>query len=124
MARAVYDLYCMPVRTRGAALLSARLEAAGRQEQAKDQYRLWELLMNVLDQTALVLKGTYPGAAKYADLLRMVIEAEDVSEIPQGQDEVTVGAVDRMRPAGLKVVFLIGAVRGLFPLTLGIRRVQ
>lgn len=117
MARAVYDLLLHAGADKALPLLSARLEAAGRQEQAKDQYRLWELLMNVLDQTALVLKGTYPGAAKYADLLRMVIEAEDVSEIPQGQDEVTVGAADRMRPAGPKVVFLIGAVRGLFPLT-------
>lgn len=116
-AHAVYSLLLHAGVDQALPKLSKRLEAAGRPEQARDQYRLWDLLMGILDQTALVLKGKKPGAARYAELLRLVIEAEDVSDIPQGIDEVTVGAADRMRPAAPKVVFLLGAVRGEFPLT-------
>ena len=115
-AHAVYDLLLHAGADQALPKLCARLEAAGRGEQAKDQYRLWDLLMGILDQTALVLKEKKLGAARYAELLRLVIEAEDVSDIPQVLDEVTVGAADRMRPAEPKVVFLLGAVRGEFPL--------
>jgi ATP-dependent helicase/nuclease subunit B len=57
--------------------------------------------------------------ARYAELLHMVILSSRIASIPQGLDEVTVGAADRSRPADPKVVFLIGCAQGEFPMTAG-----
>lgn len=117
MAKAIYILLTdIDVPTHLKELYHS-LKKSGQTELAEQQLRLWDLLMNILDQTALVLNNTYLPHARYAELLRLVILAGSIASIPQGLDEVTVGAADRMRPAEPKVVFLIGAVQGEFPLT-------
>lgn len=96
---------------------SLELERDGKFGLAEEQLRLWDMLMEILDQTALVL-GDHPIPSKrYAELLRLVINSGDISFIPQGLDQVTVGTADRTRSCSPKVVFLIGAVEGEFPRT-------
>lgn len=92
-----------------------RMKEMGEPELADRQFRLWELLMQILDQMALVLKGRVLTAQRFGELLRLVIASGTIGSIPQGLDEVTVGAADRSRPADPKVVFLLGAVQGEFP---------
>ena len=45
-----------------------------------------------------------------------MIAGEDVSEIPQTVDEVIFGTPEQVRQSAPKIVFLIGAVQGEFPL--------
>ncbi|HIS50985.1 MAG TPA: PD-(D/E)XK nuclease family protein [Candidatus Gallacutalibacter pullistercoris] len=97
--------------------LCHRLEESGQEETAAHQLRLWDVLMNILDQTALVLSGRKLEPERYAQLLRLVMQAEEISDIPQQIDEITLGTADRMRPVDPKVVFLMGAVLGEFPQT-------
>ena len=92
-----------------------KLEESGQGETAAHQLRLWDVLMNILDQTALVLAGRKLDPERYAQLLRLVMQAEEISDIPQQVDEITIGTADRMRPVDPKVVFLLGAVLGEFP---------
>lgn len=99
--------------------LAAQLTACGEPELADRQLRLWDLLMEILDQTALVLRGVPVTHTRYAELLHLVILANTIASIPQGLDEVTVGGADRIRTNQPKVVFLIGAVQGQFPLAPG-----
>ena len=63
---------------------AARLAADGRPELAERQLRLWDVLMAILDQSALVLKGCRLRHARYAELLRLVILANDIASIPEG----------------------------------------
>lgn len=84
---------------------------------AEEQSRLWDMLMNALDQMAMTLKDTKVSPKKYMGLLKLVIQSEDISFIPQGLDEVVVGSVDRIRLSGAKMVFIIGASNGEFPRT-------
>lgn len=84
---------------------------------AEEQSRLWDMLMNALDQMALVVKDIRVSPKRYMELLRLLIQSEDISFIPQGLDEVVVGSVDRIRLSGAKMVFIIGAVNGEFPKT-------
>lgn len=95
--------------------MAARLEEAGRSDLAERQLRSWDLLMEVLDQCALVMKEFSPGIARFSEILRLVIASGTLSSIPQGLDQVTVGGADRMRPVSPKVVFLLGARQGEFP---------
>lgn len=92
-----------------------KMKALGETELASRQYRLWELLMQILDQMALVLREKVLTAQRFGELLRLVIASSTIGSIPQGLDEVTIGAADRSRPADPKVVFLLGAVQGEFP---------
>ncbi len=99
--------------------LAAHLSKCGEPELADRQLRLWDLLMEILDQTALVLHGSAIAHTRYAELLHLVILSNNIASIPQGLDEVTVGGADRIRTNQPKVVFLIGAVQGEFPLAPG-----
>ncbi|HEX2986030.1 MAG TPA: PD-(D/E)XK nuclease family protein [Caproiciproducens sp.] len=119
MAAAVYRLLEAVGAPAHLKALAHRLADCGRPDIADRQLRLWDLLMNILDQTALVLREKHVGINRYAELLRLVILANNIASIPQGLDEVTVGTADRIRTNEPKVVFLIGAVQGEFPLAPG-----
>lgn len=82
---------------------------------AEEQLRLWDILMKILDQTALVLKE-YPLEWKqYRKLLEKAIRTAEISFIPQNLDEVLVGGADRIRPASPRAVLILGANQGMFP---------
>lgn len=98
---------------------AARLSENGEPALAERELRIWDLLMEILNQTALVLGKSAVSRARYAELLRLVILSSRIASIPQGLDEVTVGAANRIRAAEPKVVFLIGAAQGEFPLAPG-----
>ncbi|MBP3705024.1 MAG: helicase, partial [Clostridia bacterium] len=92
------------------------LERAGHPELAQAQIRLWDLLMEVLDQMAGVIGEQPVTGEKYGRVLREIISGEDVSDIPQSMDSITFGTADRIRSSAPKVVFLLGAVQGEFPM--------
>lgn len=117
MARAVYFLLDEIGAASSLRRLAADLEREGESDLAQEQLRLWDLLMQLLDQTALVLKGRRLSSRRYAELLKLIIDSSNIAFIPQGLDEVTVGAADRSRPAQPRAVFLIGAAEGDFPRT-------
>ncbi len=95
--------------------LSNQLEQMGRLDTAEQQTQLWNILMDILDQCASGLEHEALTVQRFSELLRLMILSYDVAGIPQSLDHVTVGTVDRMRPAQPKVVFVIGAVQGEFP---------
>ncbi len=90
---------------------------SGEELLADEQIRLWDLLMGILEQMSLVLKGYKLTAYKFAELLELVINSSEIAFIPQGIDEVTIADADRSRMDSPKVVFVIGAVEGEFPRT-------
>ncbi|QNK41118.1 PD-(D/E)XK nuclease family protein [Caproicibacter fermentans] len=98
---------------------AGQLSDGGDPALADRELRIWDLLMEILDQTALVIGKNEISAARYAELLRLVILSSRIASIPQGLDEVTVGAADRSRPEEPKIVFLVGCAQGEFPLSPG-----
>lgn len=94
------------------------LEGDGEPAVSDEQLRLWDLLMDLLDQAALVLRRPLDGK-RFARLLELAIRSAKLGELPQSLDEVTVGGADRTRPSAPRVVFLAGAVQGVFPAAAG-----
>ncbi len=92
-----------------------KLNASGQGKIAEEQPRLWEILIEIFDKMAAILKEQKISPQKYAKLLRLVINSNDVAFIPHRIDEVDFGSIDRVRAEGVKVAFLIGAVEGEFP---------
>lgn len=91
------------------------LEELGEQTLAEKQVRVWELLVSVLEQMADILGDKPVSKDRYCDLLKNIIHAEDLSEIPGTSDEVTFGAPEQVRQSTPKVLFVLGAVQGEFP---------
>lgn len=80
-----------------------------------EQLRLWKILINILEQMATALNKIKINSKLFAEILKKIFESENISFIPKGVDEVTIGNIGRMRPANPKVTFLIGAIDDKFP---------
>ncbi len=93
-----------------------RLEWAGEDALAARQLRVWDLLMELLDQMHSIIGDRKLGRERFYRLLKEVLAAEDVSDIPQTVDEVVFGTAEQVRQTSPKVVFLMGVTQGDFPL--------
>ena len=107
MAAASYRLLCAVSAADRLREYAARLEQAGDPALAERELRTWDLLMQLLDQTALVIGKAKITRERYAELLQLVIRSSRMSSIPQRLDEVTEGDASRIRTEGPKVVFVI-----------------
>ena len=92
------------------------LEEAGEDALAKKQLRVWDLLMEILDQMRAILGDRPLPRERYYQLLKEVIAGEDVSEIPQTVDQVIFGTAEQVRQSSPRAAFLIGTAQGEFPL--------
>lgn len=93
------------------------LESSGEDALAQKQLRVWDLLMETLDQMRAILGDRPLSRERYAQLLKEVIAGEDVSEIPQTVDQVLFGTAEQVRQSAPRAVFLLGCAQGEFPLS-------
>ena len=115
ISRAVYEFIKAVQMDENLRDLCKKLIAEEDINSAQEQGRLWDMLIKALEQTALSLKGIKVTPKRYMELLRLVIDSQDISFIPQGLDEVALGSIDRIKLENAKVVFIIGASNGEFP---------
>ncbi len=117
ISQAVYDLLEAYGMEENLPAYCRALEEAGETGLAAKQLRVWELLMELLDQLHSILGDRKTPRDRYFHLLKEVVSAEDVSEIPQTVDEVIFGTAEQVRQSSPKAAFLIGCSQGDFPLT-------
>lgn len=96
-----------------------RLKVDGEPAQAKEQIRLWNLLMNTLDRTVAVAGNLKISPKRYFELLSLRLSALQIADIPRTVDSVSVGTATRVRLNQEKAVFLIGCIDGVFPAVFG-----
>lgn len=94
---------------------SKTLESIGEINLSQEQFRLWDTVMQVLDQIATVINDKKISLRRYKELLKVSVNSRDIAFIPQRLDEVKFGSADRIRPNHPKVVFIVGAAQGEFP---------
>ena len=116
ISQAVFDLLTAYHMEDNLPAYCQALEDMGEDGLAAKQIRVWDLLMELLDQFHSILGDRKTPRDRYARLLREVVAAEDVSEIPQTVDEVLFGTSEQVRQSSPKAVFLIGCSQGDFPL--------
>lgn len=95
---------------------AAALNQNGKAALAEEQNDVWEALMQMLDKLAAVVGDRVISAKRYAELFEILLSTIDLGRIPQGLDDVLIGAADRMRIPSCRAVFVIGANSGVFPL--------
>lgn len=116
-AKAVYEFLIQTSAPEKLRDLAIRFEDSGENALALEQERLWDLLMDILDEIAVTLGNRKISATRFFELFRLIIKSQTLGNIPQGIDEITFGSADRIRTASTKAVFVIGVNDGLFPLS-------
>lgn len=82
---------------------------------AEEYSQLWEILMEVLDQFAEILKGQTMDTEEFAKLMRLILTQYSVGTIPVSLDQVTVSEITRNDRHAVKVLFLMGANDHVLP---------
>ena len=91
------------------------LEKNGDISQAREQIRIWNLLMEAFDKTVAVAGDMKISPKRYFELLSLRLSSIEIADIPRTVDSVTVGTALRVRLSDCKILFLIGCIDGVFP---------
>ena len=91
------------------------LEESGNNELAKEQEAAWNILIKLLDEMNELFNEDNITFEKYRELLKIGLSGMPIGKIPQTQDQVMVGTLDRTRTHKVRAVFVIGVNDGIFP---------
>lgn len=92
-----------------------KLEAQGLVFEANEEVRVYNLMIEALDKLTAVLAGDKVTLRKYKEYFEYMLSDIKLSDIPRYKDQISVAVADRVRLSGVKAVFIIGAVDGIFP---------
>lgn len=84
-------------------------------EQINEYSRIWNLVMELLDQVVEVLGDDYISLSQFSKILNLGFKDHKMGFIPQALNEVIISSVERLRGHNIKYLFLIGANDGVFP---------
>lgn len=112
---AIYNLLISFNVNRHLKEIAEKLSAYGRNILAEEQGRVWDILMNILNQLALILGEGEISVKDYLSLFSIMTASEDLGVLPQGLDNVQFGQADRMRADNPESVYILGANEGEFP---------
>ena len=87
-----------------------------RLEEAENEKRVWDVLMEILDTLEGSLKGQAPNFREFRELFQLSASTYDLGHRPQTLDSVLVGSAERVRVQDKKAAILIGANDKVFPL--------
>ena len=95
--------------------LRANLLESEKTAEALELSRVWDLLMQLLDQMAQSLGEQAIGAARFRALFELVLSLQSLGQLPQSLDAVTFGSAERVRLQSPRAVFVLGMNDGVFP---------
>ncbi|HZJ78657.1 MAG TPA: PD-(D/E)XK nuclease family protein [Clostridia bacterium] len=114
-ARAVYEFLDDIGASQRLKELAISLEDSGESALALEQERIWDLVMDILDEVAQIMGGIKVSPSRFFELFSLMVESQTLGNIPQGLDEITIGSAERIRISSPKIVFVVGVNEGVFP---------
>lgn len=90
-------------------------ENVGRNDEAKQFSEIWNLILEVLDQTVVTMGERKISFAEYGEYIRTGLSQCEIKTIPSSVDSVCVGTVERSTSSPVKALFVTGAVNGTYP---------
>lgn len=91
------------------------LEKEGYIEQANEQELAWNIVISLFDEIILIFGEENITFEKYLELLRVGLNNSGLGRIPQTQDKVIIGDIDRTKSGNIKVAFMLGINDGVYP---------
>lgn len=92
-----------------------RLRYKGMLNEAEQFTQIWNLILEVLNQTVVTVGDEKMNRAEFGEYIRAGLTKCEIRTIPSGIDQVYVGSVERSSRSNVKAMFVIGAVGGTFP---------
>ena len=91
------------------------LEDKGKIELAKEQELAWNLFINILEEMNALFSDEKTTFTYYRELLKIALGQNILGKIPQTQDQIIVGDIDRTKSHKVKAIFILGVNDGSFP---------
>lgn len=114
-AKAVYELLLDFKVADNLKKNALNLKENGELELALEQNRIWDILIEILNNIASVLKETNLSSKRFGELFNTMVSRYTMGSLPVGLDEVLIGSADRVLTSSPKVVFAVGVNDGVFP---------
>lgn len=114
-SKSVYDLLCEVNAQENLKNIALAFENSGDGETALLQQRVWDCVMGVLNDIAVIIGENKKSVEEYETVMNIALSAQDLGNLPQGLDEVIVGDVLQTRMDSPKVVFVLGVNEDVFP---------
>ncbi|MBQ8300385.1 MAG: PD-(D/E)XK nuclease family protein, partial [Clostridia bacterium] len=92
-----------------------RFKKEGKVNEAEQFTKIWNLILDVLDQTTTALKYDTLKADEFAEYMAVGLSKCEIRTIPSGIDQVYVGSVERSSHRAVRAMFVVGAKNGTFP---------
>src|SRR5699024_3560512 len=91
------------------------LKKAGTLALANEYGQIWNIVMEVLDQTVEAKGEESMGIEKFRNIMSIGFSEHKIGLIPPSLDQVLVGSVERSRSHEIKALFILGVNDGVFP---------
>lgn len=91
------------------------LEDKGKIELAKEQELAWNIFIQILDEINSLFSGNKTNFTYYRELLKVALGQNILGKIPQTQDQIILGDIDRTKSHKVKAIFVLGVNDGSFP---------
>ncbi|MCL5057496.1 MAG: helicase-exonuclease AddAB subunit AddB [Actinobacteria bacterium] len=88
---------------------------SGKLSLADEYSQVWNIVMEVFDQTVEVMGDETFGLERFSNILKIGLGEYRVGLIPASLDQVLVGSVERSKSHEVKALFILGANDGVFP---------
>lgn len=115
IAMAIYRLLINVRADKNLLKVAKELESRGQIVLSQEQNRIWEILMSILDQLVLTIGERTISPKHFEELFNLIISVQDLGNIPQGLDNISVASAERAFANNPKIVFVLGANEGVFP---------
>lgn len=112
---ALYDFLCslgVPERIEGSI---ERFRRSGKLNLANEYSQVWNIVMEVFDQTVEVMGDETFGIERFTNILKIGFGEYKIGLIPASLDQVLVGSVERSKSHEIKALYILGVNDGMFP---------
>lgn len=114
-AGALYAYLVAVDAAEGVRRLFAALSADGAPAAADMTARIWDEMMGLLDEFAVIFGAEHLPCRRYEALFHLAVGLLRVPALPQSPDAVQIGSADHVRLSSPAAVLILGANEGVFP---------
>ncbi|MCD7981155.1 MAG: PD-(D/E)XK nuclease family protein [Clostridiales bacterium] len=112
---ALYQLLCDLKTEDQLRAKQAEFEENGEERPASIYRQIYKIVIDLFDKMVNLLGEENLSIADYADVLEAGLSSARVGSIPQGNDCVIMGDIERTRLDGIRVLFFLGVNDGVIP---------
>ncbi len=113
--KALFDCVCAIGVTDQLEQLIISLEQSGHAQTAQEEMQMYSIFVGALEQMYHLSAAAARSNEDFYRLVKLLLEQYEVSTIPAGVDQVTIGSIDSLRGRSCRHLLILGASEGAFP---------